>query len=1075
MRNRGTCAYFYGKAPEVFGKARLVNPNFSRQDRAATLLALFAIILAPLVSLNLPDANASLSVSYNFDTTGDLTNNFNETTDGVGTVAQSTDGGINNSGAIATPGTANSVFSSKSSYSLGPVGSSYTFSSFLQSVGNSGYSGMGFTSLSPATATASGVYRPTDAIGISVHGGGFVLHNGATDVNGSWNSDNPGVVSVKKAGISDLLNSGSPDQWYQIIFKITRDSSSTFDTRVEVWPSSSTGTLLRQSEADAIFEWNDITNATLQAAPAIYSYINFSGDRVRYFDDFSINLAGGATVVEAGAPVVVTTSAQELSGVVTVDGEVTSLGGASLVERGIVYATSPNPTISDTKILAPWSSGDGTGTFQADSATLTSGTYYFRTFATNTSLTSYGSELQQVIAAAPANVCSTAAFDSANFSRIGLPAATYTPSLTDGVVQLTPASTTRDGAVWASQRLNLDHDFEIEAEFKIAPNAGVSSRGDGIAFVLQPSSSTSLSSGGGLGYAGTNPSFAVEFDTYRNSADATNNHIALMKDGNTGVHNAWGQEPYAPSTGTFDLVNANFTKVKFGWNATAKTFTATLDVNRNGTYDAGETIFNAVPLALDTYFAASNNFVYWGFTGATSGQYNDQSVKLACAQVTSRTNVPPVLTAPSATLQVQESRTVSITLQDDSTTQEQWSVDVVSPSVDVSVDSVQVVSATEATVTITGVAEATADLQVSVVDADGASTQGVLSVTVGNSVSLPAPPTAPTTPEEPAETDSPETEEETSSNPVVRPAPPAPSIVATPSPSPTQSPGPTGEGGSVLMPVLEPTPDVVYGSTNPIPKAVVEILKAPLAYVLAQLNGLPELPNLEPSDSLAYENGSQVQIQLIRTDTDSGYILRGDSWQVVLEAEDSSGQPVRLDENANLILNEDHIVEFSGQGFAPGSMVKIWLFSEPTELSEVLADASGNFVGRALIPEGTPVGEHTIQLNGLTKDGQLRSVAIGVVIQPALLAAPAPIDITGLMNGLLILSAGVLLFFFILWRRRKREEEGEIPISSGIDGVPILASEGFEPTQQFPNDSRRKIGAASPRNRKRFSFKPKSA
>jgi hypothetical protein len=178
-------------------------------------------------------------------------------------------------------------------------------------------------------------------------------------------------------------------------------------------------------------------------------------------------------------------------------------------------------------------------------------------------------------------------------------------------------------------------------------------------------------------------------------------------------------------------------------------------------------------------------------------------------------------------------------------------------------------------------------------------------------------------------------------------------------------------------------------------------------------------------------------------------------------------------------LNQDRFVQFSGTGFAPGSIIRIWLFSDPTELGDVIADASGNFVGQAQLPQGIPTGEHTVQLNGLTKDGQLRSVSLGVVVQPDLVVAPAaPVgfDLSGLLNFLWLIATGVLIWFFIVWRRRKKKvEEGEIPNNSGFEELPIFASEGFEPTQQFPNDSRRKIGAAAPPNRKRFGFKPKDA
>lgn len=280
------------------------------------------------------------------------------------------------------------------------------------------------------------------------------------------------------------------------------------------------------------------------------------------------------------------------------------------------------------------------------------------------------------------------------------------------------------------------------------------------------------------------------------------------------------------------------------------------------------------------------------------------------------------------------------------------------------------------------------------------------------------------------------------------------------------------------MPILEPTPNVVYGPTNPIPQEIVDVLRAPLAYVLELLSGSPELPTLTPTESIAYENGSPVEIQLVENETQNGYLLIGDGWQIALEATDSSGEPLILDDSGNIILNQDRFVQFSGTGFAPGSIVKVWLFSDPTELSDVVADANGNFVGKALIPEGIPTGEHTIQLNGLTKDGQLRSVALGVLIQPELVIAPAPpagFDLTGLMNLLWLLAAAVLVFFFILWRRRKKKDQERDPASAGSsDGDLIFASEAFEPTPQMPNDSRRKIGPGAPPNRKRFSFRPKN-
>jgi hypothetical protein len=50
--------------------------------------------------------------------------------------------------------------------------------------------------------------------------------------------------------------------------------------RVEVWPSLSTGVLIRPSAADAIFEVRGVANTAIQNSPIIYSYFNFSGETI---------------------------------------------------------------------------------------------------------------------------------------------------------------------------------------------------------------------------------------------------------------------------------------------------------------------------------------------------------------------------------------------------------------------------------------------------------------------------------------------------------------------------------------------------------------------------------------------------------------------------------------------------------------------------------------------------------------------------------------------------------------------------------------------------------------------------
>ena len=76
----------------------------------------------------------------------------------------------------------------------------------------------------------------------------------------------------------------------------------------------------------------------------------------------------------------------------TVGGDVTNEGASSVSERGVVYSTTANPTISDNKVA---DSGSGTGAFTASLTGLSGSTiYYVRAYATNTAGTFYGNDVQ---------------------------------------------------------------------------------------------------------------------------------------------------------------------------------------------------------------------------------------------------------------------------------------------------------------------------------------------------------------------------------------------------------------------------------------------------------------------------------------------------------------------------------------------------------------------------------------------------------------------------------------------------------------------------------------------------------
>jgi hypothetical protein len=362
-----------------------------------TSLRLFTVgLLTAALSFSGVPASASTSLTYDFNTSGDVDTYFNSYVSS-GPVAWSSTGGISNSGSISAPGNNAAVFATKSAFSIGPIGSTYVFTAFMKSVGGGGYSGMGFTARTPSAITADGYpYRPIDALGISVHGGGFIFHDGEDDYNGSWSgSSDAAITRTKLSTIVDLLGVGSADDWYKVIFTAVLDEESKFDTKVEVWIVNSSG-VAQEGSAAAIFEFNDRSATELIAAPKISSYFNLSGDRVYNFDNYSLNLAGGTSVIEEGMPVVLTDGAVEDAGALDMSGTLSAAGDSSVIERGFVYSTESEPTISDDVVVV---SGTSPGSFSGTSETLPNDTYHVRAYATNTAGTSYGSEVTVEIAA----------------------------------------------------------------------------------------------------------------------------------------------------------------------------------------------------------------------------------------------------------------------------------------------------------------------------------------------------------------------------------------------------------------------------------------------------------------------------------------------------------------------------------------------------------------------------------------------------------------------------------------------------------------------------------------------------
>ena len=208
-------------------------------------------------------------------------------------------------------------------------------------------------------------------------------------------------------------------------------------------------------------------------------------------------------------------------------------------------------------------------------------------------------------------------------------------------ITLTPDDNFKAGGFWNNIPLDLSQSFEIATTINFGCNSETSAGGDGVAFVIQnQSNDAGINSfgGGTLGYAGITPSLAIQMDTYReNPIDFPfvndpgggifnlpyYDHMALMLNGQVD-HETPEDIVTVPFTPFYvdveDCSTANFHHITISWDAILKK----LDVfycDQNGNFN---TISEIIDISNDVF--SGNNNVYWGFTGATGGASNEQTV-----------------------------------------------------------------------------------------------------------------------------------------------------------------------------------------------------------------------------------------------------------------------------------------------------------------------------------------------------------------------------------------------------------------------------------------------------------------
>jgi gliding motility-associated-like protein len=192
------------------------------------------------------------------------------------------------------------------------------------------------------------------------------------------------------------------------------------------------------------------------------------------------------------------------------------------------------------------------------------------------------------------------------------------------------------GSFWNNNKINLTQSFDFK--FDVFLGCADSTGADGMAFVLQPISTSVGTTGGGLGYYGVKPAVGVTIDTWQNGnpssplddGDPFYDHISIQLNGDLAhrdsiapfpINNIAG--PVTAVAGNNNIEDCQWHIFRIKWDVATKTLSAYIDgvFRLSAVKDFTTDVFGGNPL------------VYWGFTGSTGGSKNLQQMCTALKPV----------------------------------------------------------------------------------------------------------------------------------------------------------------------------------------------------------------------------------------------------------------------------------------------------------------------------------------------------------------------------------------------------------------------------------------------------------
>lgn len=245
-------------------------------------------------------------------------------------------------------------------------------------------------------------------------------------------------------------------------------------------------------------------------------------------------------------------------------------------------------------------------------------------------------------------------------------------------------------------------------------------------------------------------------------------------------------------------------------------------------------------------------------------------------------------------------------------------------------------------------------------------------------------------------------------------------VPASTTTAPAQTTVPQGQASvETIAPSNGPTTTVlsplrvqsVQATTSTIPRVVTTVADAPTEVA-------PKAPAAAPGEASAVVDGETISATLSRVNNQIT-ATAGDI-STTISGLTPDGQRVALNTEGNLVLNEGDKIVVEASGVEPDEDVAVWMFSTPTKLGVIAADANGKISGTFNLPNGIESGEHRVVLSGTSRNGT--NVVLGIGLSYG--AVNSGSTLTRVLIAIPISLAILFGFFLPAVSRRRRKAVG---------------------------------------------------